>query len=50
MWGGGEYRRPTQISTYACWDNRRDYALKIEMRVLLTSKKGHAPKVMTLSH
>ena len=23
-----QYRRPPQISTYACWDNRRDFALK----------------------
>ena len=45
-------RPPPQISTYACGDNRRDFALKIGMCMLLTSKNWtrHAHKVMTSRH
>ena len=37
------YRRPPCISACACRDNRRDVALKVEMRLLLTSKNRTRP-------
>ena len=37
------YREPPRISTYACRDNRRDFALKIEMHVSLTGKNRARP-------